>query len=133
MKEVKFRGRRVGNSKWVYGFYALISNKHHQIFSGTWHHASGSPNSFEVNPETVGQYTGLKDAKDVEIYEGDIIQDAEENKYVILWDSGDARFVSVNLPDYILNSESRFDEEKLIWAICKVIGNIYENLELLKP
>lgn len=78
------------------------------------------------------QYTGIKDMEGNEIYEGDILRKFDGKKYVILWDSGDAGFVSVDLKEYILKPESRLDERDLVWVVCEVIGNIHENPELLK-
>ncbi|MCJ8153207.1 YopX family protein [Chryseobacterium sp. SSA4.19] len=85
-----------------------------------------------LNYQSLMQYTGIKDMEGNEIYEGDILRNFNGKKYVILWDSGDAGFVSVDLKEYILKPESRLDERDLVWVVCEVIGNIHENPELLK-
>ena len=71
MREIKFRGKRIDNGEWVYGNYIKVTpyedNGGHRICS------QDSWDMFEVDPETVGQFTDLKDKNGKEIYEGDIL------------------------------------------------------------
>lgn len=65
MREIKFRGKRLDNGKWVYGY---LADENYINDINTF-----DLSSIEVDSDTVGQYTGLNDANGKEIYEGDII------------------------------------------------------------
>ena len=125
MREIKFRGKRISNGEWVYGG---ISFQHERAFV----HSDDLPfdNAVEVDPATVGQFTGLRDKKGQEIYEGDIIthQAFKGSRYA-------ARFSLI--------SGLRFHDEDGYYVMpiqpvdqpqtrIEVIGNVHENPGLLK-
>ena len=139
MREIKFRGKRIGTSEWVYG--DLI---HRQIWSEAFPVIRMQDDGFdiyeecEVISETVGQYTGLKDKHGVETYEGDIVafedsdggyeyQDLVMNTGIVEY--GELRFyftnrVAVEMGDFYIK-DGRCDD-------IEVIGNIHDNPELLE-
>ncbi|MNN53570.1 YopX protein [compost metagenome] len=87
--------------------------------------SAGAPFAYAIRPETVGQYTGLKDKNAREIYEGDVTKDEFDRVAVISWKENEARFAM----QYV----GQKTEYRMFISHLKmeVIGNIYENPELL--
>lgn len=127
MREILFRGKCNRYGRWVEGFYTPISTgrgMEDAIITGTDRNCSIPA---LVIPETIGQYTGLTDKNGKKIFEGDIVNiiRAEENGRVE-WRKNDAAFEVVG--DCL---EASF-LENLYGHDVEVIGNIYDNPELLK-
>jgi uncharacterized phage protein (TIGR01671 family) len=126
MREIKFRGLHVQKKIWIYGFLFANINPHKKetefIDHAIWEGLRGIDNLRQVIPETVGQFTGLKDKKGVKIYEGDII------------DEGKVYF-DITLLGFFVESLSDEDEPvKPLYdiAFVEILGNIHQNPELLK-
>ena len=144
MRDILFTGKRIDNGKWVEGYLGVFGDTT-QIFvpftdeeikenqghflsaiNGVWH---------IVDPETVGQYTGLTDKNGTKIFEGHILADNPDgsitNVFEIFWDEELAGFMlddGLNL--YCTNEWLKSNESNQI--LLEVIGNIYDNPELLK-
>lgn len=85
MREILFRGKRIDNGEWVYGYYVLKKlpyfkdkgvNVEHLIYdnmeiedNGYKQFVDTMPISFVVDPKTISQYTGLTDKYDKKIFE----------------------------------------------------------------
>ena len=119
MREIKFRGL-AGAGYWVVGSLFINEKSHAYV-------VHPDETRTPVSPDTVGQFTGLKDKFAKEVYEGDILQQygGVLGKTMI----GIPRLIEFS-PDY--GWLTHFREGDNIRDYFEVIGNIYENKELLK-
>ena len=124
-REILFKGKRKDTGEWTEGYFFKIWDRTFLLWGMTNDH----PNMIEVIPETVSQFIGLTDRYEKKIFEGDIVNiitgingyqstyhsTIQEVKYIA--DSG----IAVFLP---------FDNSDIVEI--EVIGNIYDNKELLE-
>lgn len=125
MREILFRGNRTNNGEWVQGYpcrYGWTGKEKDYIISD---YASALYTA-EIDPETVGQYTGLTDTNDNKIFEGDVVRyDYEEERGIVQWDNDTARFV-ITCSTFTVDFDSVYGEE------LEIVGNVYDNPELLE-
>lgn len=133
-REILFRGKRVDNEMWIYGDLLQSTDIVNctEISENT-----GMGVRYDIIPETVGQYTGLKDDNGTKIFEGDILKvksvDIDYEYITKVYCSCNTLCVDVVGEDYDSTAIGFADD---IWdtdcAKVEVIGNIYDNPELLK-
>ena len=123
MREILFRGKRLEDSKWTYGFVI------HAQKDESWGITNETEYFNDVDGYTIGQYTGLIDGNGVKIFEGDIIQrtgsKAKTDYFIIRWSEAICGFTA---------GEWTRTWPNLNQATIKnyeVVGNIYDNPELL--
>lgn len=138
MREILFRGKRTDNGEWVVGAYFCLHHNdgrdhlHHFIIPNDTPIPKDRPIGevqVEVDPSTVGQYTGLPDKNGKWIFEGDIVEgpdfDAEDGYAVVHWDDDTARFT-------IDGQGLTVDFDNYYGYDIEIIGNVPDNPELLE-
>lgn len=123
MRDIIFRGKRLDNGEWVYGSLLLIGNLAY-IYVGD---SCPSEVNFEyefidVDPATVGQYTGLKDRYGDRIWEGDLVKHGDEVSEVF-FDTENSCF------DFKTSNDPFAAQFSCDYEI---LGNIHDNPDLLK-
>jgi uncharacterized phage protein (TIGR01671 family) len=130
-REIKFKAKRKDNNEWTYGYLEK------QAVKGEEYYITSPCNEWINNchiviPETICQYTDLKDKNGVEIYENDILQlfdtiNEPREKVTIKWNNESACYEVLQLN----GNHYSFDVRTAINP-CEVIGNIFDNSELLE-
>ena len=166
MREILFRAKRIDDSEWVEGYYAMMGKENlirHYIvqncaLTGLFEDPEDNMyfNDVEIDPETLCQYTGLKDKNEKRIFEGDIFvfdDEVWESAYTscgIEYDSCDVKnYGAVGYCDYSASfdfTKYKYNENSVeadlhenntldfveFVSELEVCGNIFDNPELLK-
>lgn len=127
-REILFKAKRIDNGEWVEGQYAYITNPLTEDGKPIKHLICNGTSIFNdlIDPETLCQYTGLTDKYGKEIWENDIVKLPDEDDYFKCeWDEDAARFV-LNGDGLTVDFDNYYGYE------CEVVGNIFDNADLLE-
>lgn len=135
MRTIKFRGKRATDGQWIYGYY-LVNRGEHFVVPEEVADPFAAYEDYLVDPETIGQFTGLHDSEGREIWEGDIIEvtettlEREPRKVtgVVVYEE--------SMAEYVIQTKYRMAGSSLglngLEHSIRIIGNIHDNPELLQ-
>ena len=153
MREILFRGKRIDNCEWVYGSFCMDAREQFNGLCGVdgfirlYDKAKGKMQTYEVDRETVGQYTGLKDKNGKRIFEGDIIKSdngKQSSISVVKFGEYYPKMFYAMMDIYFpiaqhINAngffaESTKHEDMILFKspFFEIIGNVHDNPELLE-
>jgi hypothetical protein len=140
-REIIFRGKSIGTGEWLYGHlfnYGLTAPSNVPCISvcvpTSWEEAYSL---YAVHPDTIGQYTGLKDKDGNKIFEGDILEYIGKRKdnmnkvyrRKVVFHEGMFALLSKELQAYSALKHHCMEDGRFAW---RVIGNVHDNPELMK-
>ena len=133
MEKLLFRAKTIKHVQWIFGdlFHAGTEPSDGEFAISYWDDEDGWMND-NVQPKTIGQFTGLLDKNGKRIFEGDVVQWSKDNrKYVVTFRSG-MFYASVE------ELNERIYGGFPLWVLCEeeqpctIVGNIFDDYKILK-
>jgi len=130
---IKFRAKKLDNGEWVHGYYVKVHNSEfdirHFIFPDI-HDIFNNLGCYEVNLVTVGQFIGLTDKNETEIYKGDVFMIAGIAAFIQYGriDAGKKEYIGYYLQE--IDGDRHFTLNGI--ESKEIVGNIYESVIALE-
>ncbi len=122
MREILFRGKRIDNGEWVVGYYLKSASDFIAVDDGL---VDGHWEVHKIDPDTLGQFTGLTDINYVKIFEGDRVKQLRrDDEYYICT-------VTYCFGSFIWKEITSSRNQLSTGCFLEVIGNTHDNKELL--
>ena len=128
-RENLFKAKRIDNGEWVEGQYAYITNPLTEDGKPIKHLICNGTNIFNdlIDPDTLGQYTGLTDKNGKKIWENDIVRNEKGDIGIVQWFEEHAAFMIWNKTKHYVCYLAENDFSKI-----EITGNEFDNPELLE-
>lgn len=132
MREILFKAKRIANGEWVEGFYMAFADKSFICMDVVEHYCVHALRWFEIDPETLCEFTGRCDKNGKRIWENDILMAHLDESY-----PEDATYETVEwgVAGWVAHETGSTDREyidKFDLEHYEVVGNIFDNPELLQ-
>ena len=131
-REIKFRAKEIDTGNWIFGGVSFAADGKAFIVNTGKDRLGYITMMREIDINTLEQYTGLKDKKGNEIYEGDILRGTITSAWYKAVLRCEVRWVRDSWISVEHNPSGERTHKLMFAKDCEVIGNIYDNKDLLK-